>query len=412
MVSESLEHIVRVALSREASYHQASMQKRRSCRVLLTAFSALVCLSALSSGCDGQADAANSTSSTDEPALPVELYQVAEETFNERVTLSANILPKRQVKIVPRVPGRIAEILAEAGDRVEEGQIVARLEQRDYLLGVKQARAQLAAARANAALARVGRSSAATIQKRMESLHESKAISGSELEKVVDGHKMGIARASAAEAQEQLALVGLEAARTKLADTVLRAPFAGRVVKRLLDEGDLCGVMPPGVIMLIADDSQMKAIGDVSELQLRRIRHEMPASVHVDALPAESISGTVDLVSPMVDPATRTASVQILIPNDGRLEMGMSAEIELDLGSRSSPAIPDDCLTRGSDRSTATVYVVVDDRVRRRNIRLGGRQGALVEVVEGLRVGERVVRGQHSSLRDGQRVTVSSPESS
>lgn len=369
-------------------------------------FSGLMATLLLSTvACDPAADAANATVP---PPPPVELLTASREVFHDQVTITANIAPERQVKLIPRVPGRIEEITAEAGDEVEEGEVVARLERRDYLLGVKQARAQLAAARATAELASVGVSSAELTRRRMKALRASDAISQSDLDKVVDGHRIGQAKQSAAEAQVLLAQVGLEAARTKLADTVLRAPFDGVVVKRLLDEGELCGQMPPAIISILADLTPMKASGAVSELELARLHEGIAAEVRVDALPGEPFAGTVARVSPMVDPRTRTATVEISVPNeDRRLDPGMSAEITIDLGEREVVAVADDALLRaeaGDDR--ATLYVVDDDHVaHRREVQLGARRGELVEVQQGLEPGERVIRAGQRMVRDGQRVT-------
>lgn len=365
-------------------------------------------LAAIGAGCDREAGAAAPASEENRPH-PVEVYDVGEHSFREVVSISANILPKRQVKILPRVPGRLAKVLVEEGDAVEEGQVVAQLDRRDYLLNVKQAQAQAAAARANADAAAVGVDSASTAQARMKSLHETKAISQSEMDKVDDGYRMGLAKHTAAQAQTQLALVGLESARTKLADTVLRAPFSGLVVKRLLEEGELCGIMPPGIVMIIADVAQMKVIGSVGELHVARIKTGMPAKVVVDALPGEVFRGNVEIVSPMVDPMTRTATVHITVPNDdGRLEMGMAAEIEIDLGERRAIAVPQDVLAgRGADRENATVFVVDAEGIARQlDISIGARQGSLVEVREGLEKGARVIRSGRSSLSDGDRVAI------
>lgn len=365
-------------------------------------------ISAVGVGCDREAGA-TALASEESRSHPVEVYTVGEHSFREVVSISANILPKRQVKVLPRVPGRLARVLVEEGDAVEDGQVVAQLDQRDYMLNLKQAKAQAAAARANAEAAAVGVDSASTAQARMKSLHETKAISQSEMDEVDDGYRMGLAKHTAAQAQTQLALVGLESARTKLADTVLKAPFSGLVVKRLLDEGELCGIMPPGIVMIIADVSQMKVLGSVGELHVARIKTGMPAKVTVDALPGETFQGNVDIVSPMVDPMTRTATVHITVPNDdGRLEMGMAAEIEIDLGERQVLAVPQDVLAdREGDRERAAVFVVDAESVaRRQDISIGARQGSLVEVREGLEQGARIVRSGRTGLNDGQRVAI------
>jgi membrane fusion protein, multidrug efflux system len=367
---------------------------------------AALAVAVLGPGCGHSAQASGS----DEPERPrpVEVHQVARRPFQDAVRISANILPKRQVKLVPRSPGVLQSVLVKEGDRVEEGQVLAQIEQRDYLLGLKQAQAELQAARANADVAAVGVGSASQASGRMKTLRATNAISQSELDKVDDGLKLGLAQQTAAQAQAQLASVGLEAARTKVADTVIRAPFAGVVVMRTLDEGEICCMGPPGFVLLIADTSQVKVMGSLGELAVSRVKVGMPATIRVDALPGERFQGTIDVVSPMVDPQTRTATVHITVPNpDGRLEMGMAAEIEIDLGERQVLAVPQDAVLRtGDGQERGQVFVVEGDLARRRDVALGARQGDLVEVTGGLSEGDRVVRSGASALRDGQRVAV------
>lgn len=358
----------------------------------------------VSSGC-GSGEAAESAAN--ESAASVEVVVVTTHAFGTRLEIPANVLPMKQVQIIPRVPGVIEDVLVDEGEWVEEGQILARLEQRDYHLAVRQAQANLASARANAKLAGIMSRSASTQHGRMESLLENGAVAQSKAEQAQDGLLMSQAKSDAAQAQVAQAQVGLDAARIKLAYTVVEAPYAGLVIKRMMDAGEIAGAMPPGILMILADTKRMKVEGSINELDLVRIKAGALAAVRVDALGGEEIAGTVELVSPMVDPRTRTAGVRVVLDNaDGRLETGMSAEIVLDLGRREAPAIPGDAVIRSGAGRGGEVFVVAQGKAQRRQIRLGLREGELVEVVEGLSPGEQVVRSGWGALTAGQPVVV------
>jgi membrane fusion protein (multidrug efflux system) len=367
----------------------------------------LILLVLLLPGCrEGEAEA---TSETDEPerVASVEVVEVARHPFQRTLKVSANVVPQRTVGVVGKVPGTIEAMLVDEGDRVDEGQVLVRLDQRDYLLGLRQAQAQVVAAKASTALAAIGVESAETQKQRMESLRESNAIAESELEKVTDGYRMGVAKQSAAQAQLQLAKVGVSAAKTKLSDTVIRAPFAGVVLERSMDQGAHYHPSSRRPLLLLAEDHLMRIEGSVGERDLEHIRAGMTASVHVDALSGSPISGVVEIVSPVVDPRTRTAKVRVTLENpEGRLGTGMSARIVLDLGAEEVLALPDDALRRLGSGSRAEVFVVEGGRALRREVEVGARLGDRVEIVRGLVEGQVVARSGHATLEDGDAVTI------
>lgn len=342
----------------------------------------------------------------------VEVVPVTTHTFEERIEISANVMPRRQVAVIPRVPGLLEEVTVGEGEHVEDGQVVARLEQRDYRLAVQQASAAYQAAMSGTEIARIVSASAVTANERMKALRREGAITQSEMEQVDDGQRMSVAKANAAHAQVQLARVGLAAARTKLEDTIIRAPFSGVVLQRLLDEGAVCQVMPPSPIMVIAEVSTMKIEGGVGERYLHALKTGMPVEIHLDAIRGEVFSGSVETVSPLVDPRTRTAKVLITLPNpDGRLASGMSARVMLELGQRSGVAVPEETVESGGAAQRSYVFVVdAQQVVHRRGVVVGGRQAGLIEILEGLRPGELVVRSGHTKLLDGAPVTVAPRE--
>jgi HlyD family secretion protein len=370
-----------------------------------SALGVLACLALV--GCGSGEAAESSSSATAAQPVVVEGHRVARSSFGTTIEVSANVLPLKQVNVLPRVPGVIEEVLVDEGDWVEEGQVLARLEQRDYQLAVREAAANLVASRANAKLAAIQADSASTQHDRMKSLLETDAIALSKAEKAADGLKMSQAQRDAAQAQVQQAQVGLEAARIKLSDTVIEAPYAGLVIKRFMDAGEIAGAMPPGIVLILADVTRMKVEGSVNELDVHRVKAGMPVKVRVDALDHAELPGTLQLVTPMVDPQTRTAGIRVVLDNaDRRLEVGMSAEIVLDLGQRDVVAVPVEALLRSGTSDRADVFVVRDDQVQRREVVLGERRDDLVEVVEGLAEGDLVVRSGATALVNGQRVTL------
>ena len=134
----------------------------------------------------------------------------------------------------------------------------------------------------------------------------------------------------------------------------------------------------------------------------------MPVQVIVEALAQTPIQATVDRVEPLVDPVSRTASVHVVLENQGsKLQPGMSARLTLDLGSREAVAVPDDVVVHSEiDSETGFVFVLKNNRVSRREVRLGSREGQLREITNGLKADETVVRGGQEKLEDGQEVVV------
>lgn len=362
-----------------------------------------------SAGCSSsEAGAAGTPDGREAQVVNVEIAQAVNHAFVQEIEIPSNILPLRKVVIIPRVPGRLDKVLVNAGDHVTEGQVVAELDRRDYLLAVRQAQAARSAASTGVKLASIASESAATTHGRMDGLRKSGAITQSDMDKVDTGHRMGLAKLDAAHAQAQLAHVGLAAAKTKLADTVMRAPFAGVVLQRLLDEGAICSVMPPSPVLVIAEVDTMKVEGAVAERDRLSIKVGMPARVVVDALRGKVLTGVITIINPMVDPRTRTAKVQINLPNPGYvLETGMSARVMLDLGSRMAIAVPDEVVLRGGAAERVALFVVDEAGVaRRREVVTGVRSDGLVEITQGLAAGERVIRAGHVGLLDGTRVQI------
>lgn len=341
-------------------------------------------------------------------AAPVGTFTTRLHGFSRTVEFPATVMATRQVTLMAKVPGDIRKIRVVEGDKVSADQPLIELDQRDFALALNQATAQLAVAQSGVEAATAGNETASATYQRMEMLHQQDAISVDAFDQVKGGQKVAAAQLKAALAQRQLARVGVDAARTNLGYTTIRAPFGGVVARRLVDEGTRVQMMPPTPLLIIADTSVVKVVGGVGEKDLPFVGKGAKVEVFVGAIAGDPIQAEVDRVEPLVDPQTRTASVYILVPNDdGRLQAGMSARVVVRETPHDAPAVPDDAIVRselGGNR--AIVYVIDNGKARKKEATLGLRDGELVEIVSGLSGGEVIVRGGQDRLHDGQPVRI------
>jgi membrane fusion protein, multidrug efflux system len=360
----------------------------------------------LAAGCGSKSSSAKQTAVTPEVTARVATYRVARRSFQRQVEFPATVLAVKEVMLVSKVPGEIQKIRVREGDPVKRGQVLIQLDQRDFALALRQAKAQLAAASAGVETAKAGLDTVNTSHARVAALRHEKAVSQSSFDDVEGRRRVTAAQLKGAQAQLQLSQVAVDAAATSLSYTTIRAPFDGHVGKRMVDEG--ARVMPQAPILTIIDASSVKVEGGVAEGSLPYVKKGAAASITVDALGATPIKAAVDRLEPVVDPRTRTASVRVLLANaDGRLQPGMSARVVLDLGQGEAPAVPDDALIKSElGASRGEVIVVSGGRAHRREVILGERAGDVLEVRKGLEGGEQIVRGGQEKLQEGQPVQV------
>jgi membrane fusion protein (multidrug efflux system) len=188
------------------------------------------------------------------------------------------------------------------------------------------------------------------------------------------------------------------AARAKLEDTVIRAPFSGRVGLRRISLGSL--INPGAVITTLDDLGTMKVDFDVPENSLPLLRTGLPITAMSSAFPDRHFVGTVASIDSRIDPTTRSVTVRGVVPNpDGLLKPGMFLTIELTRDQRTALVIPEEALVPEQDKQF--VYVVQNGKSLRREVRIGQRRPGSVEIVQGLALGERVVVEGTVKVRDG-----------
>ena len=292
--------------------------------------------------------------------------------------------------------GRVQDVLARVGDRVDAGQPLARID----LIEAGELRSEYAAARAELQKLTVQQANATRHLDRLRSLAGIGVTSQRDLE-LADGEHAAIVQTVRAQESQ---LIGLEAKLRRLglseADgassiTAIRAPFAGVVIRAQAAPGDV--VDSEVGLFAVADLSDVWVQAEVFEKDLGRVQIGQPARITVDTYAGQTFSGHVAYVSDVLDPKTRTAQVRCVVPNrDRRLKIDMLVGVDVPTTTgRTVLAVP---VTAVQDLSGRTVVFVrtSDHTFHTRDVKVGESTGGRIEIVSGLREGESVVvEGAH-----------------
>ncbi len=193
----------------------------------------------------------------------------------------------------------------------------------------------------------------------------------------------------------------VDAARARLADTFIRAPFSGRVGLRRVSLGTL--INPGTVITTLDDTSAIKVDFAVPELNVGELRAGQAVIAHSSAFPGRSFKGRVVSVDSRVDPGSRAVTVRAMVPNgDGALKPGMFLTVELSKERRNALMVPEQALV--PEQARQFIYVVSNNAVSKREVQLGRREPGYVEITQGVGNGGHVVVEGTLKLRDGSPV--------
>ncbi len=385
-------------------------------------------------GCsrDGRADDQGKAAQGKEARIAITAARVAAREIARSVEVTGTLLPFEEVVLTNEQPGTVEAIGVDLGDRVEPGQLLLRLDDREARLALAQAEANLLAAEralgraragAEAALATVARSRAALEEarlnrKRFEDLFAEGAVSASQRDSARTQDDMAAATVRWAEAQAesdaqavQSAAASVEQARAALglagkraADTEVRSPMKGAVKQRLVSAGD--GIREKTPLLVLVATDPLKLQGTVPERFAPEVKVGQPVAVTLEAYPGRAFRGKVSRVSPSVDPQTRTLALEALLDNpDGRLKPGYFARGQvLARTDRDVPFVPEAALY--TFVGVTKVFVVADGTVQERQVETGERLDGWVEIRQGVKSGEVVATANLAALFDGAPVTV------
>jgi len=331
----------------------------------------LLALTALLAGCSGSAGKERDR----QPPL-VRAEAATQITFIDRIEAVGTARANEQVTLSAPVTERIDRLYFDDGSFVRAGQVVAVLRQAEQSAQLSGANARQREAQQQLA--------------RVEQLKNRGFATRS-------NYDAQVASAAAARAQSQQA-------RAQIGDRVLRAPFSGWVSLRNISVGAIAGQGTE--IATISDVSTIKLDFTVPETLLAAIRPGLPIEARAAAYPDRPFRGTIRTIDSVVDPNTRAVTVRAHLPNPDRaLRPGMLLTVTIESASRSGLSVPELAVI-GEGDSRYVFTLDAGGRAHRVAVRTGARSGGRIEIVSGLRAGQRIVTEGIVKVADGMEVRV------
>lgn len=319
------------------------------------------------------------------PAIPVVTATVGHIEFANSVEAIGTARANESVDVMSRVTDTISRIAFRDAGQVKAGDILVELTNEEEAAALIEARAGL---------------DAATKQyTRIQDLVVNRTTSQARLDEALSERDRGKARVKALEA--------------KMADRIIRAPFAGVLGLRQVSVGSL--VRPGDLITTLDDISVIKIDFSVSERYLAQVSTGQAITARNVAWPNIEFKGEVQSIDNRIDPVTRAVMVRAVVPNrDGRLRPGMLLAIELIMDRHQALSVPEGALVPVKDSVTTWVVETTDDgqsKAHKRAVVTGLRIKGQVEILEGLSDGELViVEGVHNIRQSGQKVRLPGPD--
>lgn len=319
--------------------------------VLATALAPTLATPALAQEATAAAQTAVLPSITVSPAAP--------RMMRDTVIASGLVVPAEEVQIIPMVQGQqISELMADVGDQVVAGQVLARLS-----------------------------SSALSLQQ-------------SQLSAAIQSAKSAGQDTAALEAELATVTADLARAELTLRKTEIKSPVAGAIAARSAELGAMAGASPQPMFTIIRDGI-LELQADISESDLLRLAVGQKAQLTVVGASAP-LTGSLRLVEPTVNAATRLGRVRIAFDDSAAVRAGMFVEAAILVVERESLAVPVSAIGRFD--GSATVMVITDGEAKRRPVKTGIREGGWIEITEGLTEGELIVTKAGAFVRDGDKI--------
>lgn len=322
------------------------------------------------------------TRSSNIPALPIEAVGVKRMDVTRTIEAVGTAQANEAVAITAKATGMIERLNFQEGQQVKAGVILVELE--------------AAEGAANIGALRAARDSARMSYDRAKQLIESKNIAQARLDELSKAYEGAEAR--------------LRAEQAKFSDSVVRAPFAGKLGLRRVSLGAL--VRPGDIITTLDDTSIIKLEFEIPETVLSGIAIGNTVSAKGSSLPGRTFEGVVSTVDSRIDPTTRAVRVRAQIPNgDDVIKPGMFMTVALSMGKElNAMMVPEEALlAQGGEQF---VFVISEGRATRTRVTIGQRLPGLVQITNGLHADDQVAVTGLQQLRDGSRVRVTNAQGS
>ena len=363
-------------------------------------------------------------------AVPVQIVTVASSSGGEgaansggSVAVVANgyVVARTKAAVSAKIPGRLAMINVSEGSRVEQGAIIARLDNADYAAAVGQAEAGVSSAKATLIETQSDRDQ---LQREFIRVRDIRAqnpnlVSPQDVENADSKARQADARVSAQQARVEAAEAALRVAQANLENTYIRAPFSGTVLRKEAEVGEVVapsvgGGLTRGAVVTMADLATLEVEVDVNEAYIARIQGGQQARITLDAYPDTAFRGAVRQVVPTADRQRATVQVKVsIVDRDPRILTEMGAKVEFletphPTSAGAAPVVRQRILVPSeavrSENGRDVVWIVRDGTLQKRDVDAGPVSGNFREIRSGLSGGEQLLVGGIETPKEGQRV--------
>ncbi len=353
------------------------------------------------------------------PAVEVEAVNVTQVYPSQTFTLlnaSGYVVAQRKAAVASKATGRLVALMVEEGSSVKKGEVIARLENDDVIAAKDQAAANLNAARHNLEQAKADLQEATITFNRYKELIGQGYVSQAEYDAAEARFKRSSAAAASFEAAIKASAAALKGADVSLEYTLIRAPFDAVVLTKNADIGDI--VTPLGAaanakaaVVTIADMDSLQVEVDVSESSLNQVKIGQPCEILLDAFPDSRFRGVVHMIVPTADRTKATVLVKIrFIDKDSRILPEMSAkaaflsrEVTSDEQKARTAVNPAALIDRNGNKA---VFLIKENRVVETPVTVGEKLGDMVEILSGVKSGDRVALKPLNKMKNGLRIKV------
>jgi RND family efflux transporter MFP subunit len=339
------------------------------------------------------------------------------------VVANGYVVARTKAAVSAKIPGRLAELNVSEGSRLQRGEVIARLENADYVAAVGQAKAEVGGGGG----APGGGQGGGSLQRELVRVRDVRAqnatlVSPQEVENAESRAKQGDARVRAQQARADAAEAVLQMAMANLENTYIRAPFSGTVLRKEAEVGEVVapsvgGGLTRGAVVTMADLATLEVEVDVNEAYIARIQGDQQARITLDAYPDTAFRGAVRQVVPTADRQRATVQVKVsIIDRDPRILTEMGAKVEFLEPPRAARTGAADVVQRPrimvpaaavrSEEGRSVVWIIRDGRLQRRDVDAGPVSGNFREIRSGLSGGEQLLTAGVETPREGQRVKV------
>ena len=353
------------------------------------------------------------------PAVEVQVTAVQKIYPSQTFTLlnaSGYVVAQRKAAVASKITGRLVFLGVEEGNRVKKGEVIARLENDDAKAAVQRAKADVKVAHFNLQQSQAELDDAILDFNRKKELVGKEIIPQSQYDAAEARYKKAKAAVSANRATLRASEAGLKEAQVLLEYTIIRAPFDAVVLTKDADIGDI--VTPIGAaadakaaVVTIADMKSLQVEVDVSESNIGQVKVGQPCEIQLDALPNDRFRGVVHMIVPTADRSKASILVKVaFIDKDPRILPEMSAKVAF--LSRQITADEEKPLTALPSGAVVTrdgktlAFVVKNNRALETPVHLGRKLDAMVEILNGVEVGDQVVIAPLDKMKNGVKVRV------